>query len=121
MAERPAPGKRIVLRLTLIAVGIAGVLATTAAAQVGGSSARPSEAPEPMSNPTTTADSRNDDPDKVICRSVRPPTGTRVKSSRTRTKVCMTKGEWEQQEREAQELIKERDRGTCPLGGSCRG
>ena len=109
------------LRLSLIAVGIAGVLSTAAVAQVFDPSSMPAERSEPASNPSATADVGASDPNKVICSNVRPPTGTRVKSSRTRTKLCMTKAEWDEQAREAQEIMKEKDRGVCPMGGSCRG
>ena len=66
------------------------------------------------------ADDGRLDPDKVICRTVRPPTGTRVANARTRQKVCQTRQQWEDQEREAQEALKVRDQGIC-TGKECTG
>lgn len=98
--------------------GAAGILATAASAQPSLQGAAP---PEPMTNPATTADTSSDhDPNKVICRNVRPPTGTRLGSSRNRQRICQTREQWEQQEREAQEALKVRDRGTCSPG-QCSG
>jgi hypothetical protein len=104
------------LRLFTITVAV-GVLASAAAAQ------QPAEvsAPEPTTNSDGTADTiGRDDPTKVICRSVRPPTGTRVTSARTRQKVCLTREQWDQQAREAQEALKVRDSGVCSPG-ECSG
>ena len=89
------------LRILLIA-GAAGLLSTTAMAQAFGGA----EPPEPTSNPSMTADPSAGDPNKVVCKNSKPPTGTRVRSSRTRTKVCMTKAEWDQQAAEAQEAAR---------------
>lgn len=103
------------LRLAL-AAGLAGLLATAAVAQP-----QMRQAPEP-SMPATppTVDLSSGDPDKVICKTVKPVTGTRVSSGRNRTKLCMTKAEWDEQARKAQEQLNERNRGTCS-GGSCSG
>ena len=90
---------------------MAGVVLVTVAASPAPS---PQGAPEPA-----TEDSRND-PDKIICRTVRPPTGTRVANARTRQKVCQTRDQWEELEREAQEALKVRDRGIC-TGERCSG
>lgn len=113
------------LRIVL-AAGLAGLLATAAIAQPdvpaasepGG--AMPSAPGSSSGVTTTTPTDPNADPDKVICRTVKPPTGTRVSSSRTRTKLCMTKREWDQQAVEAQEQLNQRNRGTCS-GGNCAG
>jgi len=104
-----------VLRIVL-AAGLAGVIASAAVAQ-------PSPATgttEPMTNPPSTADASAGDPDKVICKNVKPPTGTRVGSSRNRQRICQTKAEWDQQAREAHEQLRVRDKGTCS-GASCSG
>ncbi|MBX7248071.1 MAG: hypothetical protein K1X35_03365 [Caulobacteraceae bacterium] len=81
--------------------------------------------PEPMTNPSTTADATgaDQDPEKVICRTVRPPTGTRVTSGRTRQRICQTRAQWDDQAREAQEGLREvRDRGVCSGGAAnCKG
>jgi len=86
------------------------------------------EPPEPTTNPATTADdAARGDPNKIICRNVRPPTGTRVRSARTRQKVCMSKAQWEQEEAEARENARNMNPGVCggmdkgSSGGSCSG
>jgi len=108
-----------VLRLALIA-GMAGLISSAAIAQPM-LQAPAAEPPEPSSNPSTTADdAARGDPNKIICRTVRPPTGTRVSSARSRQKVCMSKADWEQQERDAQEQLRVRDSGVC-APGECRG
>ena len=91
-------------RIVLIA-GVAGLISTSAMAQAFGGA----EPPEPTSNPPMTADPSAGDPNKVVCKNSKPPTGTRVRSSRTRTKVCMTKAEWDQQAAEAQEAARNLD------------
>ena len=53
------------------------------------------------------------DPLKIVCRKVRPPTGTRIISSQTRQRMCMTGADWEQQELDAQEVLRLRDEGVC--------
>lgn len=113
------------LRIVL-AAGLAGLLATSAIAQPdvplasepGG--AIPSAPGSSSAITTTTPTDPNADPDKVICKTVKPVTGTRVSSSRTRTKLCMTKREWDQQALEAQEQLNQRNRGVCS-GGNCAG
>jgi hypothetical protein len=88
------------------------VLISAAAMLVAGSaSAQPQQfqnrAPEPSTNPSTTADQMSgSDPDKVICKNVKPPTGTRIGSARNRQRICQTKADWEQQELEAQEAAR---------------
>ena len=104
------------LRLALIA-GLAAGLAPAAMAQPSG----PTSAPEPTANTAATADTSGDnDPNKVICKNVKPPTGTRLGSSRNRQRVCQTREQWDEQAREAQEALKARDRGTCS-NGACGG
>ena len=113
------------LRIVL-AAGLAGLLATAAIAQPevplasepGG--AIPSGPGTTSGVTTTTPTDPNADPDKVICKTVKPVTGTRVASGRTRTKLCMTKREWDQQALEAQEQLNQRNRGTCS-GSNCAG
>ena len=89
------------LRLVLIA-GLAGVVASAALAQPSPTTGTT----EPMSNPPSTADASATDPDKVVCKNVKPPTGTRVGSSRNRQRICLTKAEWDQQARDAQETAR---------------
>lgn len=96
-------------RTILAATGV--VLLTAAAA--------PAPVAEDPQAPAAAGDGRLD-PDKVVCRTVRPPTGTRVANARSRQKVCQTRQQWEDQEREAQEALKVRDRGIC-TGDNCSG
>lgn len=98
------------LRLALVA-GLAGLLATAAVAQTHLQATEPSSRTPPDISPSP-ADAT--DPDKVVCKTVRPPTGTRVSSGRTRSKMCMTKADWDEQARQAQEMLKLRDSGMCP-------
>jgi hypothetical protein len=105
------------LRFALIA-GLAGVISTAAMAQPSAQS--PGSAPEPTTNATSTADASANDPDKVICRNVKPPTGTRLGSARNRQRVCQTKEQWDEQARAAQEALKVRDSGIC-APGECSG
>ena len=105
------------LRLVL-AAGVAGLLATAAFAQQQPSSTEP-EAAEPAQS--TAANASDDyDPLKVVCRKVRPPTGTRLITGQTRQTMCMSNADWEQQELDAQEALGERDKGICS-GSSCAG
>lgn len=92
--------EEILLRFAL-AAGLAGLVATAVAAQP--SVRADAGAPEPAINPSTTADTSAADPDKIICRNVKPPTGTRVASARNRLRICLSKADWDIQEREAQE------------------
>ena len=86
-----------VLRLALIA-GVAGLLSSAAVAEPS----VPTGTSEPTTNASTTADSSANDPNKVICKNVKPPTGTRLASSRNRQRICQTKADWDQQELDAQ-------------------
>jgi len=110
----------VLKRIVLIA-GAAGFLSTAALAQP---ELRASTPPEPSSatapDTSTEAKTDNEDPDKIICKTVKPVTGTRVSSARTRTKMCMSKREWEIQEQEARDALKGRDSGVCSPG-QCSG
>jgi len=100
------------MRIALLAVAAAALVTADASAQPMFQA--PPTPPEPTTNPTTTADdAARGDPDKIVCRSMRPPTGTRMRSARTRQKVCMSKADWEQQEEEARQMLKLRDSGFC--------
>lgn len=101
------------LRLVL-AAGVAGLLATAAVAQ--STPAPDTDADDDASTVAAASDERRYDPMRVICRKVRPPTGTRIQSSQTRQKMCMTAADWEQQELDAQEALGERDKGICGPG-----
>lgn len=105
------------IRLTM-AVTIAALLA--GAAFAGQDPATPSETGAATAAPATEAVEGDDDPLKIICRRVRPPTGTRVAGPQTRQQMCMTQSDWEQQELDAQEALKVRDEGTCSPG-QCSG
>lgn len=105
------------LRL-ILAASLAGLLASAATAQ-----SEPSSSTEPTVDPATVVTAAEDeeyDPLKVVCRKVRPPTGTRVISGQTRQRMCMSNADWEQQELDAQEALRERDKGTCS-GNACGG
>ena len=52
------------------------------------------------------------DMQEVVCRNVRPPTGTRLQKRRTE-RVCMTRAEWDHQSQEAQDARRRMDNGTC--------
>lgn len=103
------------LRIVL-AAGLAGLIASTAVAQPSSATGTT----EPATNPSTTADTSGTDPDKVICKNVKPPTGTRVGSSRNRQRICQTRAQWDEQAREAQEQLRQRDKGLCS-NGACSG
>lgn len=105
------------LRLVLAAGAAAGLLATAAFAQP-----QPASSTEPAADPApSTAVSADDyDPLKVVCRKVRPPTGTRIISGQSRQTMCMSNRDWEQQELDAQEALRERDKGICS-NGACGG
>ena len=120
MGQIKSLGEQVLNRIVLIA-GVAGLLSTAAFAQTTPAPAT-TEAPEPSSTtaPSTTPETASGDPDKIICRTVKPVTGTRVSSARSRQKMCMTKREWEIQEQEARDALKVRDRGTC-APGACTG
>lgn len=112
------------LRIALIAA-VAGLMSTTALASPGLQVTEPD--PAPRTAPATATEDGDRDPAKIICRNVRPPTGTRVRSGRTRQRVCQTRATWEEQEREAQESARSMRTGTCGAmtkglaGGSCSG
>jgi hypothetical protein len=72
-------------------------------------------------DPAPAAADERFDPSKVICRTIRPPTGTRVVNARSQRKVCQTRQQWEDQEREAQEALRVRDRGICTNPERCKG
>jgi len=73
---------------------------------------------------TVTADDLDEgeilDALKVVCKRVRPPTGTRLVTGQTRQQMCMTRADWDVLEQETQEAIRERDKGICG-GNSCGG
>lgn len=99
------------LRLAFLA-GLAGLSSTIALAQA------PAEppAPPPPATPPATEEASRFDPTRIVCRTVRPPTGTRISDPRARQRLCMTQADWEQQELDAQEALKVRDKGVCSPG-----
>lgn len=60
---------------------------------------------------------RNFDPLRMLCRRVRPKTGTRIVSAKNDSRICLTQEEWERRTEVAREALRERDRGVC--SGSC--
>lgn len=56
------------------------------------------------------------DLEEIVCRNLRPPTGTRIQRRRTE-RVCQTRREWEHRTEEAQAARRAMDNGTC--GGRC--
>jgi hypothetical protein len=103
------------LRLAFLA-GLGCLAYTTALAQ---EATPPAPPPAPATEPATGEASRFD-PTRIVCRTVKPPTGTRISDPRARQRLCMTQGDWEQQELDAQEALKVRDRGVCSPG-ECSG
>ena len=85
----------------LIAGAALALLATPAAAQ-----APAPVAPQSTAAPDEAAAPQEQDPDKVVCRQVSPPTGTRIRG-RNRTRVCMTAKDWERMNQEAQDALRE--------------
>ena len=79
--------------VTVSAIVLACLSATSVAAQTADASLATSE---PVASTDADADSQ-----KVICRRVAPPTGTRL-SSRSRQQLCMTKSDWDIMAAEAQ-------------------
>jgi hypothetical protein len=108
--------ENLVLRLALV-VGLSGVIATSAIAQSDASAPAASNGSSAAASTPTDPDY---DPNKVICKTVKPPTGTRVGSSRNRQRVCQTRAAWDDQAREAQESLRVRDKGVCSPG-QCAG
>lgn len=62
---------------------------------------------------TVTADGEARDPLKVICRKAPPPTGTRVRTSRTRQQICMTQADWDLLAQDAQDATRDMDNPTA--------
>jgi len=58
---------------------------------------------------TVAAAPEADDPTKIICRAAAPPTGTRVRTGRSRQQICMTRGDWELLWAEAEATAREQD------------
>jgi hypothetical protein len=86
--------------LTVFAFSLAAAIAAAGAASAtpGFQSA---VAPDPtQANPQTELTS-DFDPQKVVCRNIRPPTGTRLQS-RARERICQTQADWDAQSAEAQ-------------------
>lgn len=79
----------------LAAVSFAGLLVSTSLAfadpaQTGASATAAAPAPSP-----------DNDPDRIVCRSGTPPTGTRLPGSR----VCHTQRQWDDLRRQSQEQL----------------
>ena len=78
----------------------------------------PVAADEPVnqtaSNPATAATAPATDEqkpeDKVVCRLLEPPLGSRIGNRR----VCMTQSRWDQQERDAQDAMRKTHSGFAP-------
>lgn len=103
----------------LIAVAVA---ALTPAAGVA--LAQPESPVEPVATPVARSavpdddigvapEARRYDPMKVLCRRIRPQTGTRIVRDRGDERLCQTMAEWDRQSELGQEALRERDRGIC--------
>lgn len=101
-------------------VGVVALASTLAVAQPAPVETETTATGAAAGAATDNGAASDNDPSKVICRNVKPPTGTRLASSRNRQRVCMTKAEWDDQAREAQEALKVRDSGVCSPG-QCSG
>jgi hypothetical protein len=101
------------IRVLLSAVGAALLAGSALAGQDPGAPA--GDTPTAPEATVLTAADQADVMDalKIVCKRVQPPTGTRIVSGQTRQQMCMTRADWEQQEAEAREVLKERDRGIC--------
>ena len=109
------------LRLTTIATGIAALLLAGAATAGQDPESTPVELPSAPEADVDAAIERDVfDAMKVVCKRVRPPTGTRIIGQQTRQQMCMTRSDWDILEQETQEAIRERDKGVCS-GSSCAG
>jgi hypothetical protein len=75
--------------------------------------------PAPVTTPVNTPDAASagtnpSDPNEIVCRSMAPPTGTRLGTRR----VCQTRHEWEMQYQETQrELQRQLNQGMGPQPG----
>jgi len=56
------------------------------------------------------------DPTRIVCRKVKPKTGSRVVRDKGDERICLTQAEWDRHSDLAQESLKERDRGVCGFG-----
>ena len=96
-----------------VALAAAGMVYASAAVPLFGQ-----DSPPNPTDPQGPAAAGADDPHKVICRTARPPTGTRVNSGRSRNKICMTRADWEQAELGAQEAARTAARNGVNLSPS---
>jgi hypothetical protein len=64
-------------------------------------------------------EARRYDATQVVCRRTRPPTGSRVARGPRGERICLTMAEWDRRSDEAQQNLRERDRGLC--GGHASG
>ena len=60
---------------------------------------------------------RRFDPLRMLCRRVRPKTGTRISRAPSDERICLTAAEWERREEVARDVLETRDRGLCGQGG----
>ena len=100
------------MRRVLIIAAAAALMASTAASQ----SFDFQSAPEPTAAPPEPADPNADesrDPHRIVCKSARPRTGTRLMRGSFKSKTCLTTADWQRLEDEAREVIKMRDNGLC--------
>lgn len=89
------------MRAALVAFSLAALAATSVHA-VPSLQVTAAPAPDPATADAQAATVTGDrDPMKVICRTMRPPTGTRLQA-RSRERVCQTQGDWDAQATEAQ-------------------
>lgn len=115
------------MKLSLKALAAIAVLATAGAA-----TAQPTDittetaAPEPVQTArSAVADDdlgeapkvKAFDPTRMLCRRVRPKTGTRIARGPASERMCLTAEEWDRRAEVAQEVLEARDRGTCGSTG----
>lgn len=87
------------IRAALVAFSLAALAATSVHAVP---SLQVTAAPEPAATDAQeTTVTGKDDPMKIVCRAMRPPTGTRLQG-RSRERICQTQADWDAQRDEAQ-------------------
>jgi hypothetical protein len=104
---------RAIVLLTILA------MAGSAAAQQADPAATASSRPSAVADDDVgvAPAKRRFDPLKMLCRRVRPKTGTRISRAPSDERICLTAAEWERREEVARDVLETRDRGTCGPGG----
>lgn len=100
------------------------IAAAALAAAAGVALAQPASPGDPVAAPAgrsavpdddlgAAPEARRYDPLKILCRRIRPQTGTRIVRDRGDERLCQTMAEWDRQSELGQEALRERDRGVC--------